>query len=140
MQFGDFARGLGGHILWVGPLMGFVSLGVGLWGFLTNDPYWQTMLFTTLTLSQMGHALSVRSDRESLFSQGILSNKSMLGAVLLTFVLQMMITYLPFGQNLFNIKALPWPYLLGSLVLSTIVFWAVEIEKLIKRQKYSEGI
>jgi Ca2+-transporting ATPase len=130
-----FSRGMGSHILWVGPLMGVVSLLIGLWGYRTGNPYWQTMVFTTLTLSQMGHALSIRSNRDSLFRIGLFSNKSMLGAVLLTFVLQMLITYIPFGQNLFGIQALPLPYLVVSLILSTVVFWAVEVEKWLKRRK-----
>jgi Ca2+-transporting ATPase len=129
-----FARGMGAHILWVGPLMGLVSLGIGLWGYRTGNPYWQTMVFTTLTLSQMGHALSIRSSRDSLFRIGLLSNKPMLGAVLLTFMLQLLITYLPFGQELFGIQALPLPYLVVSLLLSTLVFWAVEVEKWFKRR------
>jgi Ca2+-transporting ATPase len=130
-----FARGMGLHILWVGPLMGLVSLGIGLWGYNTGNPYWPTMVFTTLTLSQMGNALAVRSSRDSLFQIGLLSNKPMLGAVLLTFVLQLLITYTTLGQNLFGIQALPLPYLLISLLLSTVIFWAVEVEKWFKRRK-----
>jgi Ca2+-transporting ATPase len=127
---------MGTHILWLGPLMGLVSLAIGLWGYNTGNPYWQTMVFTTLTLSQMGHALSIRSNRDSLFKIGLTSNKAMLGAVLLTFFLQLLITYVPFGQELFGIQALPLPYLLVSLLLSTVIFWAVEIEKWFKRRKH----
>ena len=81
--------------------MGLVSLGMGYWTWRAGWDNWQTMLFTTLTLSQMGHALAVRS-RESLFKVGLLSNKALLGAVLLTFVLQMAVVYVPFLQNLFK--------------------------------------
>jgi Ca2+-transporting ATPase len=49
----------------------------------------------------------------------------------------MLITYIPFGQNLFGIQALPLPYLVVSLILSTVVFWAVEVEKWLKRRKQS---
>jgi len=130
-----FARGLGVDILWVGPWMGLVSLGIGLWGFLTQNPYWQTMTFTTLTLSQMGNALAIRSERESLFRIGLRSNKPMLGAVLFTLLLQLFITYWEPAQNLFGIQALPLPELLISLVASTLVFWAVEIEKWFVRRR-----
>jgi Ca2+-transporting ATPase len=93
------------------------------------------MLFTTLTLSQMGHALAVRSG-ESLFKVGLLSNKALLGAVLLTFALQMAVVYVPFLQNLFKTDALALGELILSLVLSTVVFWGVEVEKwLIRRNK-----
>ena len=130
-----FARGLGFDILWIGPFMGLVSLGVGIWGYLTNNPYWTTMVFTTLTLSQMGNALAIRSDRDSLFKIGIASNKPMLGAVLLTLLLQLLITYWGPAQSLFGTQSLPLPELLISLLASTLVFWAVEIEKWIKRRK-----
>ncbi|GAB4468395.1 MAG: cation-translocating P-type ATPase [Anaerolineae bacterium] len=130
-----FARGMGRHILSIGFLMGLVSLGIGLWVFRGrgSDSYWQTMVFTTLTLSQMGHALAIRSERDSLFRIGLFSNKALLGAVLLTFVLQIAVIYIPLGQALFETEPLSLIDLLISLGLSTVVFWAVELEKLISR-------
>jgi Ca2+-transporting ATPase len=115
--------------------MGLVALGVGLWGYLTSNPYWQTMTFTTLTLAQMGNALALRSERESLFSIGLLSNLPMLGAVLLTLTLQLLITYWGPAQSLLGIQALPLPELVISLAASTLVFWAVELEKLLIRKR-----
>jgi Ca2+-transporting ATPase len=128
-----FGRGLGRHVAWVGLLMGLVSLGMGYWTWRTGWDNWQTMIFTTLTLSQMGHALAVRS-RDSLFKVGLLSNKALLGAVLLTFVLQLAVVYVPFLQNLFKTDALSLGELLLSLVLSTVVFWGVELEKWLMRR------
>jgi len=130
-----FGRGMGRQILWVGLLMGIVSLGMGWWAWSTGRHNWQTMVFTTLTLSQMGNALAIRSNRESLFTLGLLSNKPLLGAVLLTFVLQLGVIYLPFAQSLFKTVALPPLDLAISLVLSTVVFWGVELEKWLLRRK-----
>jgi Ca2+-transporting ATPase len=130
-----FAQGLSTHIAWVGPLMGLVSLGVGFWGWQTGNPYWMTMVFTTLTLSQMGHALAVRSDIRSLFSQGLFSNKVMLLAVSLTFGLQMLITYWTPMNEIFKTQPLPLRELTISLGLSLVVFIAVEIEKTFKRNR-----
>jgi P-type Ca2+ transporter type 2C len=129
-----FARGMAPHILWVGLLMGGVSLAVGyrLWG--TGNPLWQTMVFMTITLSQMGHALAIRSERFSLFQIGLFSNKALLGAVSLTFVLQLAVVYIPFLQEVFATVPLPLPYLLLSLLLSAVVFIAVEFEKAIRRR------
>jgi Ca2+-transporting ATPase len=130
-----FGRGLGRHVVWVGLLMGLVSLGMGYLTWQAGWENWQTMVFTTLTLSQMGHALAVRS-RESLFKVGLLSNGALLGAVLLTFALQMAVVYVPFLQNLFKTDPLSASELLLSLVLSTVVFWGVELEKwLIRRSE-----
>lgn len=129
-----FARGMATHILWVGLLMGLVSLGVGYWYWGVGNPLWQTMIFTTITLSQMGHAMAIRSERFSLFQIGLFSNKALLGAVLLTFVLQLAVIYLPFLQDVFETTALPLPYLLLSLGLSMVVFVAVEFEKAMRRR------
>jgi Ca2+-transporting ATPase len=128
-----FGRGLGRHVAWVGLLMGLVSLGMGYWTWRAGWENWQTILFTTLTLSQMGQALAVRS-RESLFRVGLLSNRALLGAVLLTFALQIAVVYVPFLQNLFGTVALSLGELLLSLVLSTVVFWGVELEKWLMRR------
>ncbi|MFQ5398173.1 MAG: cation-translocating P-type ATPase [Anaerolineae bacterium] len=128
-----FGRGMWQHILWVGLLMGIVTLGLGYWAWSAGRGNWQTMVFTTLTLSQMGHALAVRSGRESLFTTGLRSNKPLLGAVLLTFVLQLAVVYAPFLQELFKTVGLPPADLGLSLLLSSVVFWGVEIEKWFKR-------
>jgi Ca2+-transporting ATPase len=132
-----FGRGLGRHVIWVGLLMGLVSLGMGYSTWRAGWENWQTMLFTTLTLSQMGHALAVRSN-DSLFKAGLLSNKALLSAVLLTFGLQLAVVYVPFLQNLFKTTALSVSELAISLVLSTIVFWGVELEKWFIRRSSRE--
>ena len=134
-----FGRGMGSHILWIGLLMGAVSLGTGIVYWLADGPpdpsdgpanrHWRTIVFTVLTFSQMGHVLAVRSHKESLFQQGLFSNKLMLGAVSLTFALQIGVIYVPFLQNVFRTTALNLTDLLICLAVSTLVFWAVEIQK-----------
>jgi len=130
-----FAHGLGTHIIWVGLLMGFVSIFTQAWSIKTGHAHWQTMVFTVLCLSQMGHVLAIRSERESLFSQGLLSNKPLVGAFLLTFVLQMATIYVPFLNPIFKTEPLTFDELIVTLGLSSVVFFAVEIEKLIRRRK-----
>jgi Ca2+-transporting ATPase len=130
---GVFSDGVSIQIIWVGILMAFISLGVGYWGWATGNPYWQTMVFTTLTLSQMGNALAARSDIRSLFQQGLRTNFAMVGAVSLTLILQLIITYYQPLNGVFRTQPLPLKELLISLVASLGVFTAVEIEKLIKR-------
>jgi Ca2+-transporting ATPase len=132
-----FAHGLGAHIIWVGLLMGFVSIFTQAWSIKTGHTHWQTMVFTVLCLSQMGHVLAIRSERESLFTLGLLSNKPLFGAFILTFALQMATIYIPFLNPVFKTQPLTLGELLVSLLLSSIVFFAVEIEKFVKRQKYS---
>jgi len=75
-----------------------------------------------------------RSGRDSLFKIGLLSNKALLGTVLLTLVLQMGVVYVPALQGLFKTVALPPVDLIISLALSTVVFWGVELEKWLLRR------
>lgn len=134
-----FAGGMALRILWVGLLMGGVCLGLEAWAILTQRTHWQTMVFTVLCLSQMGHALAIRSEYRSLFSQGVFSNKPLLGAVCLTFVLQLAILYVPPLQGIFDTTALPISDLLVCLALSSVVFWGVELEKFWQRRKQGVG-
>ena len=55
-----FARGLTRQVVWAGLLMGLLSLGAGYWYWRRHDSKWQTILFTTLTLSQMANVMSIR--------------------------------------------------------------------------------
>jgi P-type Ca2+ transporter type 2C len=132
-----FARGLGRHVVWVGVLMALVSLATGLWYSQIAPEIWQTMVFTTLTLSQLSHVMAIRSGNESLFRVGLLSNKPLLGAVALTFVLQLLAIYTPLFQRFLETEALPLAHLAIAVALSTIIFWAVEVEKWLGRRKAS---
>lgn len=124
-----FAHGMWQHIIWVGLLMGGVSLFTQAWAYHTESAHWQTMVFTTLTLSQMGHVLAIRSETESLFQQGVWSNLPLLGAVLLTFALQMATLYLPPLNPIFKTESLSVDELALCLALSSVVFVAVETNK-----------
>jgi Ca2+-transporting ATPase len=130
-----FAHGLGWHILWVGLLMGGVCLSVQAWAIHQSDDKWQTYVFTILCLSQMGHVLAIRSEYYLLFRQGLLSNIPLLGAVLLTFLLQLAILYTPFLQEIFHVQPLSALELTGCLLASAGVFHAVELEKLVRRRR-----
>jgi P-type Ca2+ transporter type 2C len=130
-----FANGIGVHVLWVGLLMGAVCIGTQGWALQAGNEKWMTMVFTVLSISQMGHAMAIRSDWKSLFSQGVFGNKQLTGAVLLTLGLQMAVIYVPFLQDIFRTQALTITELMICIGLSSIVFWAVELEKWIKRQK-----
>jgi len=116
-------------------LMGGVSIGAQAWAIHLGNEKWMTMVFTILSISQMGQAMAGRSNWNSVFTQGIFGNKQLIGAVSLTLVLQMAVIYIPFLQDVFGTQALTITELLICIGLSSIVFWAVEIEKWIKRRK-----
>lgn len=130
-----FAHGLGIQVIWVGLLMGLVSLFTQAWAIRTGHENWQTMVFTVLCLSQMGNVLAIRSEKESLFSQGLLSNMPLFGAFILTFALQMATIYIPFLNPIFKTKPLTVGELMTTLLLSSVVFFAVETDKFLRRKR-----
>jgi len=130
-----FARGLGISIIWVGLLMGLVCIATQSWAITAGMDRWQTMVFTVLCLSQLGNALAIRSERESLFKQGLLSNKPLLATLVLTVALQMATIYVPLLNPVFHTAPLTLDELLLTLVLSSIVFFAGEAEKLLRRAR-----
>jgi Ca2+-transporting ATPase len=128
-----FARGLWQHALWVGLTMAIVCLAVLVWARAMGWP-WQTMVFTTLALLQLGHALAVRSERESFFTLGARSNPLLLAAVAGTLTVQLLIVYVPVLQVVFDTEPLSPVQLAVVLAASTVAFIAVEIEKWVRRR------
>jgi Ca2+-transporting ATPase len=129
-----FAHGLWQHMLWVGLLIGGLSILSQAWAYRSGDAHWQTMVFTVLTLAQLAHVLAIRSERESLFTLGLRSNRPLLGAVALTVALQLAVIYLPALQPLFKTSPLSGPELLLCFALAGVVFLAVEAEKWLVRR------
>ncbi|OPY73406.1 MAG: Calcium-transporting ATPase 1 [Syntrophorhabdus sp. PtaU1.Bin050] len=134
-----FAHGLGTQALRVGLFMAILVLGVQFWTIKIGTPHWQTMVFTVLCLTQLGNALAVRSERESLFKQGLLSNKPLLGAVVLSGILQFATVYIPALNPIFKTQPLSTLELLLCIGVSSLVFFAVETEKLIRRSRRSKN-
>ncbi len=128
-----FARGLGINILLLGFLMGLLAFGIGAWYWRMDSPLWQTMVFTTITLSEMGYVLGIRSNRDSLFQIGLFSNRAMVAAVALTVTLQLAVVYVPFLQGIFKTSALPLRELLICFSASIALFLFVELIKWLRR-------
>ena len=130
-----FSDGIGIHIVWVGLFIAFLTLGTQAWAIQTEHTHWQTMVFTVLSLTQLGHVMAVRSDHELIYQKGLFTNLPLLGAVLLTFALQVGIIYLPFANDLFRTQPLTIVELLICIGVSAILFHAVEVEKLVRNRR-----
>jgi Ca2+-transporting ATPase len=129
-----FAHGMAYHIAWVGLLMAAVTLGTQALATYYHNDHWQTMVFTVLSLAQLGHVMAIRSEKEFLLKQGLFSNPQLLVIVFLTFLLQVSVIYLPFANKILKTTPLSLNELLHCIVVSAIVFHAVELEKLIKKK------
>ncbi len=129
-----FAHGLGWQAIWAGLLMGGVVLGAQAWMIKYDNGHWQTMVFTILCLTQLIQVMSIRSERQSLLSLGLFSNRYLLAAVLLAFLLQLTTIYLPLSNEIFKTQALTLPELGLSILLSGVVFIALETEKWLRNR------
>ncbi len=129
-----FAHGMWQHIIWVGLFVGGISIASQAWAISRGVEYWQTVVFTVLTVSQLFHSLAVRSETASLFRMGLLTNLPMLGAVILTLLLQLAVIYVPALNDIFHTQPLPMFDLVVCMLLSSLVLVAVEIEKWLVRR------
>ena len=130
-----FANGMWQHILGVGLLIAGLCLGVQFWALSTGNAHGQTMVFTVLTLSQMAHVMAIRSERDALWQLGLLSNRPLLWAVLLTFVLQMATIYVPVLNPIFKTQPLSLLELGVCLGAALTVGGVVEVEKAWRRHR-----
>ena len=129
-----FGRGLWQQAIWVGLFMAGVTLAMQAYAIGQGWP-WQTMVFTTLALLQLGNALAVRSETESLPTIGLRSNLPLTIAVGATFVVQLALIFVPAVQPIFETVALTPLQLALVMVASTLGFVAVEAEKWVGRRK-----
>lgn len=134
---GIFTRQMVFKIVWVGGLLGALSLGLGYRFWMLEDQAWRTLIFSTLTFGQMANVLAIRTGNQSLFRVGIATNRPLLGAVLLTCGLQLAVVYMPLLQGVFKTAPLSAGQLTLCLFLSSLVFWAIEGQKFI--QKHFQG-
>jgi Ca2+-transporting ATPase len=128
-----FAGGLGAHIIWVGTLIGGLSIFTQYWAIGVGSAHWQTMVFTVLTFAQLFHVMAIHSS-ESLFKIGIASNLPLLGAVLVGAALQLIVIYVPALNDILKTQPLTAGELALCVLLPALVFVAIEIEKWLTRR------
>ena len=129
-----FADRMGWHIVIVGLVIGGLSLTAMAIGYFGGSANWQSMVFTTLVLSQLVNAFVIRSERRSIFQMGFYSNPMLLWTLIATFAAQMAVVYWAPLQSVFRTTAMSWQELTVCIVLSLGVLVAVEAEKLVRRR------
>jgi len=133
-----FARGLGLYMVRIGIIFAMLTICLMVWSYnhdldSANSDHWKTMVFTTLCLAQMGHALAVRSNTRLTIEMNFFSNPYLLGAIALTTILQILLIYVEPLRNFFDTSILSATDLLICLGFSLLVFVWVEMEKLCQR-------
>ena len=131
-----FGRGMPRFIIVFGVVLSVIALGAayGLWS--SGDGAWQTALFTTLVFAQLAMALAVRSEEQSLLRIGLLSNKPMLLAIVVTIALQLVLVYWGPAQRIFRTTALTPRDLALCFGLGMTVLIIVEVWKAVARSRH----
>ncbi|MEO0768661.1 MAG: cation-translocating P-type ATPase [Cyanobacteria bacterium J06649_4] len=147
-----FARGLGFYMVRVGIVFAILAISLMLWAYgythsdagsevgrAAGDPErWKTMVFTMLCLSQMGHAISVRSDRRLAVEMSQFSNPYVLLAVVMTTALQLMLIYVPPLRSFFGTQVISLTELLVCVGFSSLLFVWIELEKWFVRSRLQQ--
>jgi P-type Ca2+ transporter type 2C len=136
-----FARGLGAYIIRIGLVFGIVTIGLMKWAFdrthtvsYPGDPdTWKTIVFTTLCIAQMGHALAVRSVNKLVIEINPFSNPLLLWAILGTILLQLAVVYIAPLRSFFGTHPLSLFELGVCFGCSLLIFIWIEGEKLFVR-------
>ncbi len=138
-----FARGMGAYMVRIGIVLAIISIFLMVWayGYTTtntfNDTYspdrWQTMVFTTLCLAQMGHAIAIRSNTQLTIELNPMTNLYVWGSVIMTTVLQLALIYVEPLRNFFGTKLITPTELAVCFGFSALMFVWIELEKLVIR-------
>lgn len=136
-----FARGLGSYMVRIGIIFAIISIALMWWayshthapGYQGNPESWKTMVFTTLCIAQMGHAIAIRSNNQLTIEMNPFSNLFVLGAVVVTTLLQLMLIYVPPLRDFFGTHWLSPTELWICIGFSALMFVWVELEKLFFR-------
>ena len=136
-----FARGLGSYMVRIGIVFAIITIALMVWAYsyttapgYDRDPNtWKTMVFTTLCIAQMGHAIAIRSNTQLTIELNPLSNPFLLAAVVVTTFLQLLLVYVPPLQQFFGTYYLSPFELAICFGFSALMFVWIEGEKLFVR-------
>ncbi|MEH2388220.1 MAG: cation-translocating P-type ATPase [Nostoc sp.] len=136
-----FARGLGSYIIRIGIIFAIITIALMWWAYQhTHAPSyqgdrdaWKTMVFTTLCIAQMGHAIAIRSNNRLTIEMNPFSNIFVLAAVVVTTILQLMLVYVPPLREFFGTHYLNMQELGVCIGFSALMFVWIEAEKIFLR-------
>jgi P-type Ca2+ transporter type 2C len=133
-----FARGLGLYMIRIGIVLAIISIALMVWAYGYTDQVkggmlerdrWKTMVFTTLCLAQMGHAIAIRSSSKLTIQLNPFSNPYLLGSVVVTSLLQLLLIYVAPLRSFFGTHYLTLEELGVCVGASALMFVWIELEK-----------
>ncbi|MBN1563645.1 MAG: cation-transporting P-type ATPase, partial [Anaerolineae bacterium] len=144
-----FAHGVGSHVLWVGFWIGIATLLGFVWALHQEGSIMhpsdealklaRTVAFSVLALSQVFEVTAIHGGDASFFQAPLWKNRLLLLAVFSTAVLQMIVIYAPFAQEIMKTTNLNAVELIVAWGLAGSLFPAVEFEKWLRRRRLAAG-
>ncbi|WP_271254511.1 cation-translocating P-type ATPase [Pseudanabaena sp. Chao 1811] len=137
-----FARGMGAYMVRIGIVLSIITISLMVWahGYTNanfNDVYlpnrWETMVFTTLCIAQMGHAIAIRSNTQLTIELNPMTNPFVWGSVIMTTVLQLVLIYVEPFRIFFGTYLITPTELAVCFGFSALMFVWIELEKLVIR-------
>ena len=121
----------------VGVVLTVGTLGIFAWELADgSDPVrTQTVAFTTIVFFELFLVFAIRSPRQTVWQVGLLTNKKLIYAVLLSMALQIMVIYVPFFQVAFHTEPLTVFDWVRTIVVSLSAFLLVEVLKLARQRR-----
>jgi magnesium-transporting ATPase (P-type) len=103
----------------------------------TGTAYLQatTMTQTAIVMGQVGAGQAMRTERRSVFSIGLLSNRFLLVGIAFELALAIALVYVPGLNSAFHQAPIPWWWWLPLIVWAPIVFLAEEARKAVSRRR-----
>ncbi|HBM15871.1 MAG TPA: ATPase [Lentisphaeria bacterium] len=101
-----FAGGAMIQTLVVGFIIGIIALDVGYLYLIIAPEKWESMLFNSIAIIQIGQSLGVRSNTDSFFSYYFKGNKALMWLIVIIIILQFCVIYIPEISVFFNVVPL----------------------------------
>jgi Ca2+-transporting ATPase len=99
----------------------------------------RTAAFIVLSCAQLVHSVNCRNMTESLFKIGVTTNGKLILAVLISFLMQIIVVYVPFLRAIFKTEPLglfDWVFVIA---VSSFPLWAMEAVKLVRKSRHPKA-
>lgn len=131
---GIFSNGVGLNIIYQGIIIAALTLFSFFIGYGESHTTGMTMAFLTLSMCEIFHSMNMRSLKGSIFRMER-HNRYLWGAMLLSFLLTIVVIYIPGLNTAFRLTPLPAGDFLTATVLAFAVIPVVEVVKLFQRSR-----
>jgi Ca2+-transporting ATPase len=123
-----------GLLITLGALGMYLAVENG-WVTVDGRTHAQTMLFTTIVLSQLLHSFTFRSETRSIFHFETLRNRWLVAAVVGSVALHSLVIYVPALQHLFHTQALGFEDWVAVIVASVVPLILIDVVKVLLARK-----